>query len=244
MIELQQHQASVSTPFQFMDGVRAERTPNHLHLAFLRPYWVLSSAVENGGLVQASHLLNLRVDGNSVVDESPQQSLQKYAKERQWQGPLVAMMTAASMNSCRMLSVNYQGLELGVALTMGLSNAGRVGERADITEVMPAAHHMGTINIMLICSVAMTAAAMVEAVQMVTEAKVAALQDAGIRSRKSSQLATGTGTDAVAVCCGGLASAHGQEPAIAYCGKHLVTGELIGRLVHEGLKSSLAWYAE
>lgn len=225
-----------------MKDVLLQQTPKHLHLQFSQPYQVLSSAVENGGMVRADHLLNLKVDGEPVVNETPQQSLQSYAQERGWRGVLVGMMTAASMESCRVFSAKYQQVALGVALTLGLSNAGRVGEPAIVVDTVPVAYTPGTINIILVCSAPMAAAAMVEAVQMVTEAKVAALQDAGITSTRSSQLATGTGTDAVAVCCADPGSTQSGAATIDYCGKHLVLGELIGRLVYQAMTDSLAWY--
>ena len=241
---IQQHNLSKQSAVEFSNQVVLRQTQQHLHIEFAQPYWVLSSAVENGGLIQAQHLLNLKVDGDVAVNESPQQSLQHYAQQQAWQGTLVAMMTAASMDSCRLLSVSHQGVELAVALTLGLSNAGRVGEAAGyrqmrVTEQAPGTNKVGTINIVLLCSAPLSPSAMVEAVQMVTEAKVAALQNYGITSVQSSQLATGTGTDAVAVCC---ALAENAEPTIQYCGKHLLIGELIGRLVQEAMLASLAWY--
>jgi len=38
-----------------------EHAQNHIHVEFCTPHQVISSAILNGGLVQASHLVNLRV---------------------------------------------------------------------------------------------------------------------------------------------------------------------------------------
>jgi adenosylcobinamide amidohydrolase len=71
----------------------------------------------------------------------------------------------------------------------------------------------------------------------VTEAKVAALFAAQIRSTVSPAFATGTGTDCVALAC------PMKNPAYRYCGKHTKLGELIGRAttnaVGEGMRKAI-----
>ena len=41
-----------------------EHTQTHIHVEFSLPHLVLSSAVLNGGLVHASHIVNLKVEIN------------------------------------------------------------------------------------------------------------------------------------------------------------------------------------
>ena len=76
---------------------------------------------------------------------------------------------------------------------------------------------------------------MVEALMLATEAKTTALHEAGIVSPISNQLATGTGTDSVV-----LVSNVGKKN-VSYCGKHVVFGEVLGRLVYQAVASSIAW---
>ena len=38
-----------------------DNTPEYIHVTFDQPFRVLSSAVLNGGLVEASHIVNLKV---------------------------------------------------------------------------------------------------------------------------------------------------------------------------------------
>ena len=59
------------------------------------------------------------------------------------------------------------------------------------------------------------------------------LQELDIRSPISGELATGTGTDAIAVICGE------QGERIDYCGKHTRLGEVLARLVIEALSDSV-----
>ena len=74
---------------------------------------------------------------------------------------------------------------------------------------------------------------MIEAVMTVTEAKAAALQNLDIKSPISNQTATGTGTDCIAV------AADPQAEKIQYCGKHVVFGEILARLVIEAVSFSI-----
>ena len=92
---------------------------------------------------------------------------------------------------------------------------------------------IGTINIIVLTSAILTDAAMVEALMIATEAKSAALQETGVLSPVSNKIATGTGTDAIAVVSG-----QGPE-LVAYCGKHVLFGEVLGRLVTDGVKASI-----
>ncbi len=211
------------------------QTTQHIHVGFSSPYQLLSSAVLNGGLQVAHHVLNLKVDASEPSSESPQQSLQQYSHQKNWHGTVVGMMTAASMNSCRVFRTSVEGVDMSVALTLGLSNAGRVGEPCGSTElsIQP---DIGTINIIFVTSANLTSSAMVEAVQMITEAKAAALQDANIQSQYSSGIATGTGTDAVVV------ASFPKGKTLSYCGKHVLFGELLGKLVYQAMLSSLRWY--
>lgn len=206
----------------------------HVHITFSSPQRVMSSAILNGGLVEASHILNRKVGNRSSSCEAPDSSLRDYAASQNWQGKVVGMMTAASMDSLRIERACVEGVDVAVLVTAGISNARRAGDKADIQELLALSKEVGTINLVLICSARLTDAAMLEAVMVATEAKAAALQDAGVLSPVSGQLATGTGTDAIAVVSG-----DGPQE-IEFCGKHVLLGQCIGRLVIAALTSSLA----
>jgi len=212
-----------------------EQSQNHVHIEFSIPHHVMSSAVLNGGLVYANHLLNMKVPKVDSATELPAVTLAKYCADFEWQGTAVGMMTAASMSSLRMAKVTEQGVELVVMVTSGLSNARRVGDYAEHRTMATDPDEVGTINIIVLTSAKLTDAASIEAILIITEAKAAALQDAKIMSPISNKIATGTGTDSVAVVSG-----HGPE-IISYCGKHVLFGEILGRLVMETVTSSIAW---
>ncbi len=217
------------------EHVFLEKDEDAVHLEFQKEQAVLSSAVLCGGVVTAYHILNKRVRPKECHCEAPEHFLKQYARDRKWQGVCVGMMTAASMDSFRMKKESVDGVDVIVLLTAGLSNARRSGDRAEYRKILPSSSNLpcGTINIIALTSISLTPAAMVEACMMVTEAKTAALQDAGILSPVSGKIATGTGTDATAIV-----SSMGNEK-IRYCGKHVLLGEILGRLTYEALLDSI-----
>ena len=212
-----------------------EHTQHHIHLAFSIPHRVTSSAALNGGIVAANHLVNLKVPKHGLYREPPEVTLTNYCADFGWEGTAVGMMTAASMNSFRMAKETEQGVEIVVMVTAGLSNARRAGDLAEQRAIADQPETAGTINIVVLTSAVLTEAASVEAILMATEAKSAALQDARIRSTASNRIATGTGTDSIAIVSG-----PGPE-TIRYCGKHVLFGELLGRMVTDTVAAAIQW---
>lgn len=211
------------------------QTSQHIHVEFNIPHQILSSAVLNGGLVYADHIVNLKVPKCVSAPSSPQLTLTTYCENANWNGNSVGMMTAASMDSFRMAKESVQGIDIIVLVTSGLANARRVGDLAEHRIMAAESEEVGTINIIMITSAILTGAAMVEALLIMTEAKTAALQDAGIKSPISNKIATGTGTDSIAVVSG-----HGPD-TVNYCGKHVLFGEILGRMVTDTVASSILW---
>lgn len=222
----------------FPDQTTCEQTEDHIHVHFNQPRRVLSSAVLNGGLIEAYHILNLKVPKHSEDPETPEETLLNYGDNRNWLGTTVGMMTAASMQSFRINKETVQGIEIAILVTTGLSNPRRTGDRAEHRVIGEKCEEAGTINIIAMTSARLTDAAMVEALLVVTEANTAALQDVGILSPVSGRIATGTGTDSAAIVSG-------QGPGVvAYCGKHVLFGEVLGRLTTDAVAASIEWYRE
>jgi adenosylcobinamide amidohydrolase len=80
----------------------------------------------------------------------------------------------------------------------------------------------------------MSQAALVESVMLVAEAKTVAMRKLGVKSLVSGVIATGTGTDSIAVVNG-----FGPE-TIRYCGKHVLFGEMVASAVMEAITDSLS----
>ena len=162
--------------------------------------------------------------------EAPGPYLRRVVRELGFDPRTVAgMMTGAKVRRAVYSTVARGALRAGAWCTAGCSNALRVGDRATFTETLP-----GTINLIAALNQPLEESAMVEAIQIATEARVLAVQQARVVSKRSGQPATGTGTDCIVI------AAPIGRPAHRYCGKHTLAGELIGRAVLKSCAMALA----
>ncbi len=217
-----------------MPGVQLARTADLIHVKFAQPHRALSCAVLNGGYRHASDFLNVRVAKHSPSPvEDPALTLQRVSDQLHCSGVTVGMMTAASLKSLRVLCETISGETLAVLVTTGLENARRAGDAAEhhALDVVPT--KQGTINLAIVTSVQVADEAMVEMVAVATEAKVAVLHELQIKSPISGRLATGTGTDAIAIFSG-----HGERQA-RFAGKHTLLGERLAVMVMHVIRSSV-----
>lgn len=222
------------TGWMIMENVVSE----DLLVTFPAPRRVLSSAVLGGGFTEASFILNHWVQ-RETPDNGDERGceigprldayLQARIRELGIDGRGVGLMTAVNIPK------NLVALHLGFKerwvegfFTVGVGNAVRAGDPASDIEEEKATRLVGTINMILIARAALSDAAMVEALQVATEAKAAVLLESGIRSTVSSRAATGTGTDCTAIVSG-------EGAPLRYAGTHTRMGELIGRVVSEGI---------
>ena len=214
-----------------------KQTPEHVCVQFSTEHPVLSSAVFNGGECHASNILIMKVaenvEGTKQIVENPENTLAEYCRQLQLSGTTVGMMTSASMDSFRRVSRSSQGVEISALVTAGISNARCAGDRADRRKFQTDADPTGTINIIILTNATMSPAAMVESVMLAAEAKTVAMRKLSVKSPVSGTIATGTGTDAIAVVNG-----FGSE-TIRYCGKHVIFGEMLASVVIEAITESL-----
>ena len=215
-----------------------KQTPEHIWVVFNTERPVLSSAVFNGGACTASNILIMQVaenfNGTKQIVENPENTLAEYCRQLRIGGTTVGMMTSASMDSFRRVTRLSQGVQISVMVTAGISNARCAGDRADWRTFQTDADPTGTINIIILTNAMMSHAAMVESVMLAAEAKTVAMRKLGVKSTVSGAMATGTGTDAIAVVNG-----FGPE-AIHYCGKHVLFGEMLASAVIEAITGSLS----
>ena len=103
-----------------------EHTPAHVHIQLSASRPALSSAAYNGGLVDAEHLLILKVAENFLGSRGPFEPLsvtfRNYCRQQEWSGSTVGMMTSARMTSFRKARRAKQGVEITALVTAGLSN--------------------------------------------------------------------------------------------------------------------------
>ena len=202
---------------------------------------VLSSAPRHGGLVTARSIINHQVPGNPVHDvDAPDKVRRRWSDPARYLGlvaeslsappPCVGLMTAVLMRRLIVLREQSDNLWVEGFFTVGVTNAVRAGEVAPRQRAASAA---GTINMILVTNAALSTSAMVTLVQVATESKTASLLAHTVRSQSGRSGATGTGTDAVVV-------ASGDDVRLRYSGTHTRIGEMVGKLVMNGLQQGLA----
>jgi adenosylcobinamide hydrolase len=155
----------------------------------------------------------------------------------------VAMLTAADPS--RFTTACDEGVEVVATVGLGLPVPAAAADEVawvPATSAEPA-HQVGTINLLVIVPVALSDAALVNAVVTATEAKTQALVEAGVPG-------TGTSSDAVCIVCPDLAQPFGADgsPAApvpeAYGGPRSLWGARLARAVHVAVAAGTAdWVA-
>ncbi|MBK9306509.1 MAG: adenosylcobinamide amidohydrolase [Nitrospira sp.] len=200
---------------------------------------VLSSASHGGGLRFASQILNHQVEANGELIKrypTPSRYLQDLASRLGISGETIGLMTAVPMTQLVTAQTTAQGLWVECFATVGVTNAVNAGEAPVSCARSKRGSRPGTINLVVITNGSLSSAAMVGAVQVVTEAKTGVLRDHAVRSGRTQSLATGTGTDVVVIAC----ASRGEGPHQQYSGTHTVIGSLIGRAVAKCVSQGLA----
>ena len=220
-----------------LDGVEAKVIYHRLKgfevktllLSLDRPRWVLSTL---------EGFKEVRFVGNHYDPPELWEYLHEHFEEhRNWLPQALGLppeesaflFTGADMDNLGVGEEGFEELKVCCFATAGVkSNAMRAGvDKAGSQSV-------GTINLILLASAALTDGAMARAVITATEAKTSILQDLDVRSSYSPQLqATGTGTD-------NLIIVPGSGPLLTYTGGHSKIGELLGVAVRRAVAEALA----
>lgn len=205
-----------------MRGLTGTLSKDCLAVVSDHPIRVLSSAVLNGGRVEARSIVNCHVPKDSDCSK-PVAFIEEVAAKMRLPGPTVGLMTAAKMKN---VSLNREDGVVSL-ITAGLSNRAAAGDAVKLRG------GYGTINIILLVDGALTEGAMVEAVNTAAEAKALALADLDVRSRFSGGVASGTTTDSICVACAG------SKKALRYAGTAMPIGRSISRAVRAGVEEAV-----
>lgn len=200
--------------------------------SFEEPQRVLSFAPARPGFQRADRVAWLAVRNADLAPHvDPLALLQAKLGEHGLLGA-VAMMTSRDVGRVRRADARIGAVAADCAATTGLSNAVRVQAPASVPP-----QTLGTINILAAVSAPLTDAGLIEALSIAAEARTAAVIDAGWRI--DGGMATGTGTDCVAV-----AAPEGPDPS-PYAGLHTEIGQAIGAAVYDAvLAGARDWIAE
>ncbi|WP_407355324.1 adenosylcobinamide amidohydrolase [Methanolobus sp. WCC5] len=151
------------------------------------------------------------------------------------------LLTAANMNNVSIVTRSFRGVEVTAVMTAGIEvNGGRAGDPASYYQENGSHQFIqGTINTILVIGADLPEYTMARAIITATEAKTVALQQLMAPSRYSRGIATGSGTDMIAVV------ADGTSPLLLTdAGQHSKLGELIGTVVIECTLKALELQSE
>jgi adenosylcobinamide hydrolase len=205
---------------------------------------VLSSASQGGGFHSARYILNHEVEAHPVSSpDAGSKRLGDPARYLRWLAASlgageksIGLMTAVPMKQLVISCERFGETWVECFATVGVTNAVRAGEWPERQIRGKQAAGAGTINLMLITNACLSGAALVGAVQVVTESKTGVLRDHAVPSWTGESGATGTGTDVVVIACG----LRGQGPWHRYSGTHTIIGAMIGRVVSNCVREGLA----
>jgi adenosylcobinamide hydrolase len=206
---------------------------------FFEPHLAVSSAPLGGGIGVRSWVINVQVP-HSYARRDPESHLGELARGCALHGPGVGMLTAVDVRSVRSADDGGAHVDASVGTTIptwaaaphdaatlddaGASDdAGVRNDGAVLDTDRPAARvRPGTINIVGFVPERLSAAALVNAVVSVTEAKSQALWEAGIS-------ATGTASDAVCIVC------RQDGPEHRFGGPRSLWGARLARAAHRAV---------
>ncbi|MFD2171885.1 adenosylcobinamide amidohydrolase [Tumebacillus lipolyticus] len=216
-----------------MSWIECQRMAGALILSAERPLLTVSSSLFGGGVQEKRYLVNAQVPHGYMSDDPWRDLEARVAQLGLPTAETTGMMTAADVDQVVQAEATGDQFQLQTFVTAGVGNAARAGVRR---KTYPG-YRAGTINIIVAIDGRLTAAALINAVITITEAKTAALQDSGVVIHDGSgRFATGTTTDAVIV-------AATQSPAYAgvhqYAGLATELGASIGETVYRSLLTSL-----
>lgn len=184
---------------------------------------VLSWAVARPGFQESDCVCWLQVrNADLPVGTDPALLLQRRLEARGL-GSAVGLMTSSPLERYQCRSITAAGVHAICLLTLGLSNAERIGMRR--SRQMAATAGLGTINALCSVSVPLSDPAMIEALSIATQARTAAILERGYAPIPGAGAVTGTGTDCVVIACPRSAP---QQP---FAGMHTAIGEALGAAV-------------
>lgn len=189
-------------------------------------WYALASALLGGGFTDFQSLFIYHVHKDYDHPE-PWQHLKEIARNEQLPLPTIGLLTAASLERTQLLCLGEGEIQVCALVTAGVSNATSAG-------LTPPAilAQANTINIIMLVNRALSAAAMVNAVITVTEAKTDTLNRLGIKTPQG-EIASGTSTDTVVI------AHNGEGQPLPYAGPATAVGWLMAKAVRLALTQAL-----
>lgn len=188
-----------------------------------RPLRILSHAPYGAGYRISDSVLWREVRNADLTPDFPVEDW--FHGEMQRVPGAVGMLTSRDVGTWDQARVTVEGITAQCVVTLGLSNAESVGARLPYHTA-----DYGTINLLVATDAGLTESAQLEALTVAVQARTAGVMAAGLDL--ATGLATGTGTDCVAVAC---APGEGR-----YAGLHTAVGEAVGAAVRQAVTRAAA----
>ena len=189
---------------------------------------VLSWSLNRPGFVTARRIVWREVRDADLTPTLDVRAWLAAALDARGAGDAVALLTSRDVSTFTQAEAAAGGCAALAVATVGLSNAERVGGR-----VGPGAR-AGTVNVAVRIGHGLARGALVEAMSIAAQARTLAVMEAGLALPGG--IATGTGTDCIAV-----AAPPGAE---AYAGLHTDVGEAVGAAILRAVRDGVAaWTA-
>lgn len=182
-----------------------------------RDMQVLSWAINRPGFVTAKRIVWREVRNADLPKGMDVPEWFSGELKRQGREDAVAFLTSRDVSCFTECTAKVGRTTAYCVATVGLSNAERVGSRVNRLN-----QDWGTINVAVRLNGGLSQAGLIETLSIATQARTAAIMDAGISL--ASGMATGTGTDCIAVAA--------PPGPWDYAGLHTEVGEAAGAAVY------------
>lgn len=181
---------------------------------------VLSWSLNNPGFVTARHILWREVRDADLPRDFDVDGWFRRELAARDRAQAVGLLTSRNIDAFDLAEHTADGIHARAVATVGFSNAERIGTRLDRGD-----KDWGTINIAVQVDAGLTDAALIETLSIATQARTAAVMEAGYDLPTGR--ATGTGTDCIAVAA--------PQGNVAFAGLHTAVGEAVGAAVFEAV---------
>ncbi|WP_319578761.1 adenosylcobinamide amidohydrolase [uncultured Methanospirillum sp.] len=241
--QIEHHNSSSNDLFITSSGESVSRTDDSIIVKLSAGRVVFSTATINGGFRRDltavyNHQLSHAAIHSHELEGGSVESYLAITAERLHLDPdtTAGLLTAAKMKHAAVVTESFRGLEVTALITAGIEvNGGRAGDPASYYQESGKISPIGgTINTILIINADLPERTCIQTVMTATEAKSVALQQLMAQSQYSSGIATGSGTDGIAIIADSTSSQH-----LTDAGKHSKLGELIGTTVIKATAEAL-----
>ncbi len=217
-------------------GCALEAGDGRLTLRFPAPWRALASTVLGGGYGRRRGAVWLRVPLDYAVSDAGADARARLRAGvgclpgGQTGGPWAAFLTAVDLRGVAWCAGGPDGRRVLAVATAGAGNASTAGLTVPPAAEGPSA---GTVCVAAVVETSLSAAGLANAFQTLTEARVRAFLDVGVRTRDGAP-AFGTSTDAAVVASVGV----GRQTH--YAGSATQIGYWLARCVHDAVLLALA----